>query len=202
MIEPDKITAASPKTMLDALGTRNVVFVGLMGAGKTSIGRRVASRLDMPFADSDKEIEEASRMTIPELFDLYGETEFRALEERVLHRLLREGHRVVSTGGGAFMNPAIRDTIAETGISVWLDADFETLMERVVKKKNRPLLRASDPGAVMRRLMAERYPVYARADITVKTRDAHRDVIAGEVIDALHDYLIGPKAAATEARAQ
>jgi shikimate kinase len=202
MIEPQKNTSASPKDLVDALGTRNLVFVGLMGAGKTSIGRKVAARLGMPFADSDKEIEEASRMTIPELFERYGETEFRALEERVIHRLLSEGRRVISTGGGAFMNPAIRNEIAQTGVSVWLKADFDTLMERVARNRNRPLLRDPDPAGVMRRLMEVRYPVYAEADITVKTRDAHRDVIASEVIDALTVYLVDPESTATEAHSK
>ena len=202
MIEPQNKKSASPKDLVDALGTRNLVFVGLMGAGKTSIGRKVAARLGMPFADSDKEIEEASRMTIPELFERYGETEFRALEERVLHRLLSEGHRVISTGGGAFMNPTIRNEIAQTGVSVWLKADFETLMDRVARNKNRPLLRDPDPAGVMRRLMEVRYPVYAQADLTVKTRDAHRDVIAGEVLDALAAYLDGVQAIATEAHSK
>ena len=193
MTDLEKPVAMSPKNLLDALGGKNIVFVGLMGAGKTSIGRRVATRLGIPFFDSDHEIEDASRMTIPELFETYGEAEFRALEERVLHRLLSESPRVVSTGGGAFMNASIRDEIRATGLSVWLDADLDVLMERVKKRQNRPLLRAEDPVAVMKRLMAERYPVYATADIVVKTRDAHRDLIAEEVLRALDDFLCRSK---------
>lgn len=171
------------------LGGRSIVFVGLMGAGKTAIGRRVAQMLDLPFIDSDHEIESVSRLSIPDLFDLYGEAEFRALEERVLARLVEQGPQVLSTGGGAFMNERTRAVVAAHGVSVWLKADLDTLMERVVKKQDRPLLRNPDPRAVMERLMAERYPVYALADVTVNTRDDRKEVIAAEVIQALGDLL-------------
>ena len=173
----------------DRLGDRSVVFVGLMGAGKTAIGRRVAQALSLPFVDSDHEIEAVSRMSIPELFERYGEPEFRALEQRVIERLLREGPRVVSTGGGAFMNALTRDVVAERGVSVWLKADVDLLMDRVARNQNRPLLRSADPRAVMERLMAERYPVYALADVTVETRDAGREIIAGEALQALGGHL-------------
>jgi shikimate kinase len=167
------------------LGTRSVVFVGLMGAGKTAIGRKVAIALGIPFLDSDNEIETASRMSIPELFERYGETEFRALEQRVIARVLESGPQVLSTGGGAYMNAQTRQAIAAHGIAVWLKADLDVLMERVMKKQNRPLLKNPDPRAVMQRLMAERYPVYAEADVTVLTRDERKEVIAAEVIEAL-----------------
>lgn len=173
----------------DRLGHRAIVFVGLMGAGKTAIGRRLAQSLGLPFVDSDHEIETVSRMTIPELFERYGEPEFRALEQRVIDRLLREGPRVVSTGGGAFMNAQTRGAVAERGVSIWLKASLDLLMERVAKNQNRPLLRSADPRAVMERLMAERYPVYALADITVETRDAKREIIAEETLARLGDYL-------------
>ncbi len=176
--------------LLSALGERNVVFVGLMGAGKTAIGRKVASRLGLIFIDSDQEIEHAARMTIPDIFERYGEPEFRALEERVLKRLLSHGPQVVATGGGAFMNAEIRAAIGAHGVSVWLNADIDTLMERVVKKKNRPLLRTADPRAVMERLMSERYPVYRQADVSVVTRNAQRDVIAEEVLSRLAAFLL------------
>ncbi len=169
----------------DILGRRVIVFVGLMGAGKTAIGRKVAQSLGLPFMDSDHEIESVSRMTIPELFERYGEPEFRALEQRVITRLVRTGPCVVSTGGGAYMDPVSRDAIRSHGVSVWLKADIDTLMERVAKKKNRPLLKAPDPRAVMRKLIDDRYPVYALADVTVTTRDAQRDTIAREVLEAL-----------------
>ncbi len=171
--------------VLRHLGDRSIVFVGLMGAGKTAIGRKVAQALGLPFTDSDHEIETASRMTIPELFELYGEAEFRALEQRVILRILEGGRQVLSTGGGAFMNEQTRQAIASHGISVWLKADIDILMERVSKKQNRPLLKNPDPRAVMEKLMAERYPVYAKAEVTVPTRDERKEVIATEVIEAL-----------------
>lgn len=173
----------------DLLGDRVVVFVGLMGAGKTAIGRKVAAALDLPFVDSDHEIESVSRMTVPELFERYGEPEFRALEQRVIERLLREGPRIVSTGGGAFMNAQTRAAIAEHGVSIWLKAGLDLLMERVAKKQNRPLLKNPDPRAVMEKLMADRYPVYALADVTVETRDARREIIAEETLRALEEHL-------------
>jgi len=176
-------------TVRDRLGDRAIVFVGLMGAGKTAIGRRVAQLLDLRFIDSDHEIEAVSRMSIPELFETYGEPEFRALEQRVIDRLLREGPCVVSTGGGAFMAAGTRERIAERGVSVWLKADLDLLMERVSRNQNRPLLKAPDPRAVMERLMAERYPVYAEADITVETRDAKREIIADETLARLGEHL-------------
>ncbi len=169
----------------DRLGTRSVVFVGLMGAGKTAIGRKVATALGLPFADSDHEIESVSRMTIPELFERYGETEFRALEQRVILRLLENGPQVLSTGGGAFMNAQTREAVAEHGVAVWLKADVDVLLDRVSKKQNRPLLKNADPRAVLEKLMLERYPVYALADVTVPTRDERKEVIASEVLDAL-----------------
>lgn len=175
--------------ILDRLGDRTVVFVGLMGAGKTAIGRKLAQMLDLPFVDSDHEIESVSRMTIAELFDRYGEPEFRALEQRVIERLLRDGPRVVSTGGGAFMNAQTRDIIAGHGVSIWLKADLDLLMERVSKKQNRPLLKNPDPRAVMNRLMEDRYPTYALADITVETRDTRREIIAEEALRALGAHL-------------
>lgn len=173
----------------DRLGCRSIVFVGLMGAGKTAIGRKVAQAIGLGFVDSDHEIETVSRMTIPELFERYGEPEFRALEERVVTRLVKDGPQVVSTGGGAFMNPHTREAIARDGISVWLKADIDTLMARVAKKPNRPLLKAPDPRAVMDRLMSERYPVYGLADITVVTRDVRREEIMAEVIASVSAWL-------------
>ena len=171
--------------LLERLGKRSIVFVGLMGAGKTAIGRKVATMLSLPFIDSDQEIESVSRMTVPELFERYGETEFRALEQRVILRLLETGPQVLSTGGGAFMNAQTRDAIASHGVSVWLKAELDLLMERVSKKQNRPLLKNPDPRAVLERLMGERYPVYATSNVTVPTRDDRKEVIATEVVDAL-----------------
>ncbi|MEO9336573.1 shikimate kinase [Mesorhizobium sp. SB112] len=172
----------------EQLGRNSVVFVGLMGAGKTAIGRKVATALGIPFIDSDDEIEKVSRMTIPELFERYGEPEFRTLEQRVILRLLENGPQVLSTGGGAFMNEQTRKGIAAHGTTVWLKADLDVLMERVLKKPNRPLLKHPDPRSVMERLMGERYPIYGLADITVATRDERKEVIADEVVLALANY--------------
>ncbi|AEH86037.1 shikimate kinase [Mesorhizobium opportunistum] len=171
--------------LVNRLGSRSIVFVGLMGAGKTAIGRKVATMLSLPFIDSDQEIESVSRMTVPELFERYGETEFRALEQRVILRVLENGPQVLSTGGGAFMNAQTREAIATHGVSVWLKAELDLLMERVSKKQNRPLLKSADPRAVLERLMGERYPVYATADVTVPTRDDRKEIIAAEVLEAL-----------------
>ncbi|MEQ1953729.1 shikimate kinase [Mesorhizobium sp. CN2-181] len=175
--------------VLEKLAGRSVVFVGLMGAGKTAIGRKIAALLDLPFIDSDQEIEQVSRMTIPELFERYGEPEFRALEQRVIQRVLETGPQVLSTGGGAFMNAQTRGLIAAQAVSIWLKADLDVLFARVAKKQNRPLLKTDDPKATLRRLMDERYPIYAEANVTVYTRDERKDVIVGEVLDALAGHL-------------
>ena len=175
--------------LLARLGDRSIVFVGLMGAGKTAIGRKLSQMLGLPFVDSDHEIEQVSRMTIAELFAQYGEAEFRALEARVIERLLKSGPQIFSTGGGAFMNEQTREAVAENGVSVWLKADLDLLMERVSKKQNLPLLKNDNPRAVLQRLMEERYPVYATAGITVTTRDERKEVIAAEVVEALAGHL-------------
>ena len=185
---------SAPEDLLARLAPRSIVFVGLMGAGKTAIGRKVASALGLPFVDSDLEIETVSRMSIPELFEKYGEAEFRSLEQRVILRMLENGPQVLSTGGGAFMNAQTRAAIAEHGLSIWLKADLDVLMDRVSRKQNRPLLKNADPRAVLERLMDERYPVYGLAEITVPTRDEKKEVIAAEVIDAIGRHLDGEAA--------
>ncbi|WP_173935229.1 shikimate kinase [Chelativorans sp. Marseille-P2723] len=188
--KPDKIGApVEASAIVRELRRRSIVFVGLMGAGKTVIGRRVAAALDLPFIDSDHEIERVSRMTIPELFATYGEEEFRALERRVIARLLRAGPQVLSTGGGAFMNEATRRAVARHGISVWLSADLDTLMARVAKRQDRPLLNTDNPRAVMQQLMDTRYPIYMQADIEVRTWDESKEVIAGAVLESLEKFL-------------
>ena len=184
--------------LIERLGGRSIVFVGLMGAGKTAIGRKTAGALGLNFIDSDQEIEDVSRMTIPELFERYGETEFRALEQRVILRLLEQGPQVLSTGGGAFMNAQTREAIAAHGISVWLKADLDLLMERVSKKQNRPLLKTPNPRATLQKLMDDRYPTYALADLTVPTRDERKEVIAEEVIAALCGHFSIQTAAAVD----
>ncbi len=168
-----------------ALGKRNIVFVGLMGAGKSAIGRSVAQQLRIPFVDTDDEIERVSRMTISELFASYGEDEFRALETRVIKRLLRGGPKVVSTGGGAFINENTHRHIKRGGVSLWLKADLEVLWERVNKRDHRPLLKTENPKATLAALMEKRYPIYCDADITIESRDVRKDIIATEVLEAI-----------------
>ncbi|MBB4568216.1 shikimate kinase [Rhizobium leucaenae] len=168
-----------------ALGTRNLVLVGLMGAGKSSIGRLVAHQLGIPFVDTDIEIERVSRMTITELFEAYGEEEFRALETRVIKRLLKGGPRVVSTGGGAFINDRTRRHVKRSGLSVWLKADLDVLWERVNKRDTRPLLKTENPKQTLEKLMNARYPIYAEADLTVLSRDVGKEVMVKEVLAAI-----------------
>lgn len=176
----------TPKTLSEraraSLGNRNLVFVGLMGAGKSAIGRMVAQDLGLAFVDSDHEIERVSRMTITELFAAYGEAEFRALETRVIERLLQAGPRVVSTGGGAFINPNTRQRIKESGVSVWLKADLDVLWSRVNRREGRPLLKTADPKGTLQALMNDRYPIYAEADLTVLSRDVRKEVIVKDVL--------------------
>jgi shikimate kinase len=169
----------------EALGPRSIVLIGLMGAGKTAVGRRLANRLDLAFIDADSEIEMAAGTSISEIFAAHGEAYFRQGERKVIARLLEAGPQVLATGGGAYMNADTRNTIRARGISVWLKADLRVLLKRVQRRDNRPLLTNGDAEAVMKRLMAERYPIYAEADITVESRDVPHDVIVGAVIDAL-----------------
>ena len=167
------------------LGKRNLVFVGLMGAGKSAIGRLTASALGIPFVDSDHEIERVSRMTISELFAAYGEDEFRALEARVIKRLLNSGPRVVSTGGGAYINERTRRHIKRSGLSLWLNADLDVLWERVNKRDTRPLLKTENPKQTLENLMKARYPIYAEADLSVLSRDVKIEVMVEEVLTAI-----------------
>ncbi len=169
----------------EALGPRSIVLIGLMGAGKTAVGRRLASRLELPFVDADTEIEEAAGQSISEIFAEHGEAYFRQGERKVIARLLEAGPQVLATGGGAYMNADTRANIRRHGLSVWLKAELRVLMKRVGRRDNRPLLAGGDPEAVMKTLMAERYPVYAKADVTVESRDVPHDVIVAAVIDAL-----------------
>ena len=173
------------------LGTRPIVLIGMMGAGKTVIGRRLAQHLKLDFVDSDVEIETAAAMTIPEIFARHGEPYFRDRENRVVGRLIGGGPRVVATGGGAFIHPATRDVIKAEALSVWIKADFDVLMRRVRKRTNRPLLRTPDPEGTLKRLMAERYPVYAEADVTVASRDCPHDVMVDEMAAAIAVHVAG-----------
>ena len=171
-----------------ALGGRNLVLIGLMGAGKSAIGRLTAQALGIPFIDSDHEIERVSRMSITDLFAAYGETEFRALEARVIKRLLKSGPRVISTGGGAFINETSRRYIKRSGLTLWLKADLDVLWERVNKRDSRPLLKTENPKQTLENLMNTRYPIYAEADLTVHSRDVRKDVMVDEVLAALVAY--------------
>jgi shikimate kinase len=171
------------------LGGRPIVLVGMMGAGKSSIGKRLASRLGLPFCDADTEIERAANQTIPEIFEQHGEAYFRAGERRVILRLVAEGSRVIATGGGAYMDPETRAAIAAAGIAIWLNADLEVLLARVRRRGNRPLLKNGDPEETLRRLIAERYPVYAGAPIHVKSREVSHETVIEEVMGALDAWL-------------
>ena len=181
------------RALVHGLAGRSIVLVGMMGSGKTSVGKRLAARLGLAFSDADSEIEAASGMSIPEMFAKRGEPEFRDGERRVMARLLADGQRVLATGGGAFINAATRQRIAASGVSVWLKADFDVLMRRVRKRSNRPLLQTPDPEATLRRLIDERYPVYALADFTVYSHDGPQDVVVEAIISAIgHQYAPQP----------
>src|SRR5437899_8688551 len=183
---PHEVAARPEAAVVAALGRRSVVLVGMMGAGKSSIGRRLALRLGISFVDADEEIEIAhAGMKIHEIFAEHGETYFRAGEARVIARLLKGGPQVLATGGGAFMSPQIRAAIGANGISIWLKADFDVLMKRIRRRHDRPLLRTEDPGATLRKLLEERDPIYALADLTVQSRDVLHDKIVDEIVRAL-----------------
>jgi len=172
-----------------ALGTRSIVLIGLMGAGKSAIGRRLAKRLGLSFVDADKEIEAAAGKSINEIFADHGEDYFRDGERRVIARLLSNGPIVLATGGGAYMNAETRAEVAEKGVSIWLKADLDVLMERVSRRDTRPLLRAGDPREIMQRLIDERYPVYAGADITIESRNEPHEIVVEQIVDAIDAHV-------------
>ena len=178
-------TAGAGAAAADFVPNRTVVLVGLMGAGKTNIGRRLAARLDLPFFDSDCEIEAAAGETIEEIFRNRGEAVFRDGERRVIARLLDQPTHVLATGGGAFMDPVTRAIIVCRGVSVWLRADIEVLLARVSRRSNRPLLKEGNPRAVLTELIDRRYPVYAETDITIDSGDGPPDLTATRTIAAL-----------------
>ena len=171
------------------LGTRNIVLVGLMGSGKTSVGRRLAKRLDMRFVDADEEIELAAGKKVREIFADHGEAEFRDGERRVIARLLSEGPSVLATGGGAYMDPRTREAVALRGISVWLKAELPVLLERVLRRapEDRPMLNKDgrSPAENLQLLMTERHPIYANADVRIETRDVNHEVVVEEIVTAL-----------------
>lgn len=188
---PPPATASPEAEILAALGKRLIVLVGMMGAGKSTIGRRLAARLDLPFIDADAEIEAAAGMTIPEIFELHGEPHFRDGEARVIARLLEGGPAVLATGGGSFMREETRNRIAAKAVSIWLKADPEIIMRRVKRRADRPLLQTADLAATVGRLLSEREPVYQHADLTIASRDVPHDKIVDECIDTLRARLSG-----------
>jgi shikimate kinase len=175
--------------IISALGTRSVVLVGMMGAGKSTIGRRLAARLQLAFVDADTEIEAAHRMAIPDIFATYGEPYFRDGEARVIARLLDNGSCVIATGGGAVMRDETRERIQHQAVSIWLKADADVILRRVKRRADRPLLKTADPAATIERLLGEREPLYRQADLTIASRDVPHDRIVDECVDALHGWL-------------
>src|ERR1700675_2931145 len=184
---------ASATAILSLLGSRSIVLVGMMGVGKSSIGRRLAARLGIPFVDADTEIEKAAGMSIADIFARHGEADFRSGEARVIARLLDGGPQVLATGGGAVMNADTRAAIKAKGVSIWLSAEFDVLMRRINKRKNdRPLLQTADPAATLRELLVVREPFYAKADLTVQSREVPHDAIVSEIMTALAAFLNAP----------
>jgi shikimate kinase len=188
---PSGTTAPQEAEIMAALGTRSIVLVGMMGAGKSTIGRRLSARLRLPFLDADSEIEAAAGMSIPDIFEIHGEPHFRDGEARVIARLLDSGPAVLATGGGAFMREDTRNRIGEKAVSLWLKADADIIMKRVKRRADRPLLQTADPAATVGRLIEEREPVYQHADITIWSRDVPHEKIVDECIEALHALLCG-----------
>lgn len=179
---------SAPKRRQSGWVTRPVVLVGLMGAGKTSVGRRIARALGLIFVDSDQEIEKAANLSIAEIFELYGEGEFRALERRVIARLMDGKAKIIATGGGAFMDIETRALVQRDAVTLWLDADKDVLVERTARRKTRPLLLNTDPTEVLGRLIEERYPVYREARLQVKSNPGPHKKVVADCIQALKDY--------------
>ncbi len=183
-------TAGSSSAIVARLGARSIVLVGMMGVGKSSIGRRLGARLGVPFVDADSEIETAAGTTIADIFARHGEAAFRNGEARVIARLLESGPQVLATGGGAVMNADTRAAIKAKGVSIWLSADVDVLMRRISKRKHeRPMLHTDDPAATLRQLLADRTPAYAQADLTVQSREVPHEAIVSEIITALAVFL-------------
>ena len=179
------------RELLSLLVGKPIVLIGMMGAGKTTVGRRLALRLGRTFIDSDNEVEKAAGMSIADYFAAHGEPEFRAGETRVIARILEEKNIVLGTGGGAFMTKETRELIKQRAVSVWIKADFDLLFARVSKRATRPLLQTENPRETLKQLIDARYPTYAKADVTITSRDVPHDEIAADVIDQLSAHLRG-----------
>ncbi len=200
-LQNEIIASGSAAAVLAALERRSIVLVGMMGVGKSSIGRRLASRLGIPFVDADAEIEKAAGMSISDIFARHGEADFRGGEARVIARLLDGGPQVLATGGGAVMNADTRAAIKAKGVSIWLSAEFDVLIRRVNKRRHeRPMLQTADPAATLRALLVEREPIYAQADLTVQSREVPHDAIVAEIMTALSRFLRGIRTGARRSR--
>jgi len=198
-IQNDTNGNAAAAAIVPLLGGRSIVLVGMMGVGKSSIGRRLAARLAVPFVDADTEIEKAAGMSIADIFSRHGEADFRSGEARVIARLLEGGPQVLATGGGAVMNADTRAAIKAKGVSIWLSAELDVLLRRINKRKNeRPMLQTADPAATLRELLVVREPIYAQADLTVQSREVPHDAIVTEIITALAGFLHAPASSREE----
>jgi shikimate kinase len=190
-LRPAGASADREAEIVAALGKRLIVLVGMMGVGKSTIGRRLAGRLSVPFLDADAEIETAAGMSIPDIFEVHGEPHFRDGEVRVIARLLEGGPAVLATGGGALMREETRRRIGDKAVSIWLKAEVDVIMRRVRRRADRPLLQTADPDGTVTRLIGEREPLYQRADLTIISRDVPHEKIVDECISALHKRLCG-----------
>jgi shikimate kinase len=189
-VQSDVKPPVSAAAILPLLGWRSIVLVGMMGVGKSSIGRRLGARLGIPFVDADAEIEAAAGMSIADIFARHGEADFRSGEARVIARLLEGGPQVLATGGGAIMNADTRALIRAKGVSIWLNADPDVLMRRINKRRHeRPMLQTADPAATFRELLAVREPFYAQSDLTVQSREVPHEAIVTEIMLALAAFL-------------
>jgi shikimate kinase len=192
----------SAAAILSPLGQRSIVLVGMMGVGKSSVGRRLTARLSIPFVDADAEIEKAADMSIADIFARHGEAYFRRGEARVIARLLEGGPQVLAAGGGAFMNADTRALIKAKAVSIWLHAEFDVLLRRTSKRRNeRPLLQTADPAETLRQLLIEREPIYAQADLTVQSREVAHDAIVADIMTALAAFLTAADSAERKAGA-
>ncbi len=183
-----KLSDANLEKLKLRLGNKSIVLIGMMGAGKTSLGRRLAVVLGRKFIDSDIEIEKASALSIADFFKIHGEAEFRKGETRVISRIIKEKNSVIGTGGGAFMNEKTRAKIKEKALSIWINADFEILFERISRRPSRPLMQNKNPRETLKKLIEDRYPTYEKADLSVMSKDVPHDEVINQILNAIFDY--------------